>query len=323
MAYTIDSRAESPANQLRDALDRAEDLVVSVNSATVEEFLTLLDQIEQMLAELDRLGSDLRPERSRWDTLLGRVANKPGPIVAAGNQAGGWPRLRADHPPATSFWWHVDSQLTRQRTRSAVRVGLMLAAVAGALALVLWAVNYFFPPNPEAVRLMEANSGIDALVTEQRWAEALAVVQEAKLDLPDSPELAIWETVLYERLGDAQQAAAAQARAQRLLADQPMIFWVELGNKRWMVGDLDGAEAAGQEAMALDDQDGQAYFLLATVAEARGDTLKAMDLFDRAFQLTKDSNPQLAVIARMRMGMLLQRGPSMPAESPLSPTPTP
>jgi hypothetical protein len=48
-----------------------------------------------------------------------------------------------------------------------------------------------------------------------------------------------------------------------------------------------------------------------------------MDLFDRAFQLTKDSNPQLAVIARMRMGMLLQRGPSMPAESPLSPTPTP
>ena len=323
MAYTIDSRAESPANLLRDALDRAEDLAVGVRPETVEEFLSLLDQIEQMMAELDQAGNDLRPERSRWETLVSRVSTKPDAIVAAGNRAGGWPQLRADHPPAASFWWHLDSQVTRRRTKTVVRAGATLAMVVGALALVLWAVNFFFPPNPEAVRMMEANSQIDGLVAEGRWADALTLVQEAQRELPDSPELAIWEIVLYERLGDAEQAAAALARAQRLLAGQPVAFWAELGNKRWQVGDLDGAEAAGQQALALDDQDGQAYFLLATVAEARGDVPRALDLFEQAFQLTQDSNPQLAVIARMRMGMLLQRGPSMPAESPLSVTPTP
>ena len=40
MAHIVESRSDSPANQLRDALDRAERLVVTVDRHTVEELLS-------------------------------------------------------------------------------------------------------------------------------------------------------------------------------------------------------------------------------------------------------------------------------------------
>ena len=57
----------------------------------------------------------------------------------------------------------------------------------------------------------------------------------------------------------------------------------------------------------MDSSDPQGYFLLASVAEMKGDTVCAVDLFEETFQLAADGNPQLAVIARVRMGNLLQR----------------
>ena len=51
----------------------------------------------------------------------------------------------------------------------------------------------------------------------------------------------------------------------------------------------------------------QGYFLLGTVAEVGGDTGAAIDVFEKTFQLAADSNTQLAAIARIRMGTLLQR----------------
>lgn len=55
MAHTVDSRSKTAANQLRESLDKADRLIVQINSQNVEEFLTLLDQIEQ---EFDRLSAD-------------------------------------------------------------------------------------------------------------------------------------------------------------------------------------------------------------------------------------------------------------------------
>ena len=49
---------------------------------------------------------------------------------------------------------------------------------------------------------------------------------------------------------------------------------------------------------------------MGTVAEVRGDTGAAIELFEKTFQLAADSNTQLAAVARIRMGTLLQRPPN-------------
>ena len=92
-------------------------------------------------------------------------------------------------------------------------------------------------------------------------------------------------------------------------------------------GDLEGAEAAADHALEISPSEAQAFFLLAGIAEARGDFLTAIDLFNKTFDLAEADNPQLAVIAKVRMGQLLQSPPAAPTQEEPEPepaaTPTP
>jgi tetratricopeptide (TPR) repeat protein len=313
MAHAIESRANSAANDLRDLLDKAERQVVNLNATNIEEFLLLLDQIERMFEELVKNEMDVRPEEGRWEGLLSRISNKPGPLVSAANRVGGLPLLRQRHPPAENFWWHLDVEVTKRRVRTIRRAVVSLVALVAVVAGALWALDFFFPPDPRAVALVNTNAAIEQalmdleLPEEERWAKALEVVEDAQEALPNEPELMVWEAVLSEQLGDTGRAEAALERARQTLPDQQVALWVMVGNYRLQLNNLAGAEAAANEALALDPNDAQAHFLLGSVAEAKGDIPTAIEQFNLVFELAETDNPQLAVIARVRMGNLLQR----------------
>lgn len=324
MAHTVESRSNNPANQLREALDKAERLIVQLSGQNAEEFLLLLDQIEHAFEQLAKDGIDLRPEEVRWQSLLNRLDSKPERVVNAAAVAGGLAELRRRHPPAESFWWKLDSIVVERRKRAVKRGLLTTGALILAVALLLWGINFFFPPNPQAVAMVEATNQIDRLIGEQRWDEALAVVQQARQKLPNEPELAVWEVVLYERMDKPDEAAAALAAAKTLYTAAPVQLWIALGNDRMMVGDLDGADAAAQEAVAIAPDEPMVTFLQGGIAEARGDIPRAIAFFQRTSELAGDDNAQLNVIARVRMGNLLQRPDAFnsPAATPTaSPTP--
>jgi tetratricopeptide (TPR) repeat protein len=227
-------------------------------------------------------------------------------------------KLRAAHPPAESFWWHLDAEVTRRRIQSVRRMITTLVVAAIVVVGGYYAIDFFFPPNPEAVLMVETSSSLDRLIAEGRWQDALDVVAAARTQLPNNPELIIWQVVLNERIGNPEAAATALAEAQRILADQPLQLLIYLGNNRLRAGDIDGAQVAGDEAMRLSPDDPQVSFLLGGVAEARGDIPTAISYFDQTFVLAEESNPQLAVIARVRMGNLLQNPGSLisPAATP-------
>ena len=93
-------------------------------------------------------------------------------------------------------------------------------------------------------------------------------------------------------------------------------FWTLVGTQRQQAGNLDGADQAGQQALADAPQDAQVTFLLGGVAEARGDMVQAADYFSQTIALAGDANPELGVIARVRMGNLSQRIEPLPNPAP-------
>lgn len=319
MAHAIESRANIPANRLRDALDRAERLIVNVNQDTVEELLVLFDQIEQMFEELSASSIDLRPEEVRWQSLQNRIFSRPLPIVRAANRAGGMRSLRAKHPPANAAWWKLDGLVVERRRKSTIRLIATILILVGIAGGLYWGVNTLFPPDPDAVLMVDTTAQVDRFVMNQQWEEALALVDQTLELLPDEPELWIWKSVLHEQLGEADAAAEARTEAQRTLADQPAQFWILLGTTRFQVGDIAGAEDAGNQAIVVDPDEPQAYLLLGGVAEAQGDVPTAIEMFDRTYELAEFSNPELAVIARVRLGQLLQQ-PRF-SNDPATPTP--
>ena len=314
MAYSVREERQSLANSLRDDIGEAERMIVQLRRDNVELFLQLLDRIEERFAELESGGLDLRPEYTRWGSLQSKLRREAGRIVRVIDVAGGLEQLRQANPPAEGFWWRLDAVVAAARRRLIRRLGVSLGSIAAVLVIVWALLTFVFPPDPNTVVASEAVSTLQQLAFEGRWEEALAVIEEAmsQLTQPDA-ELLIWEGVIRGKLGQDERAREALEEAKSLVpAGQLVAYWWSLGSIQINVGDVEDARTSGFEAIRLDDTDPQGYFLLAGVAEAKGDTVCAVDLFEETFQLAADSNPQLAVIARVRMGNLLQRPANMP-----------
>ena len=314
MAYSVREERQSLAVSLREDLAEAERMIVQLRRNNVEQFLQLLDRIEHRFVELESYGLDLRPEFTRWASLHSKLRREAGRIVRVIDVAGGLDNLRQANPPAEGFWWRLDAVVAESRRRLARRLGISFGTIL-ALLLVVWVLlTFVFPPDPNTVVASEAISTLQQLAFEGRWEEALAVIEEAmsQLTQPDA-ELLIWEGVIRGKLGQDERAMAALEEAKSLVPPGKLVaYWWSLGSIQINVGDVDDARNSGFEAVKLDDTDPQGYFLLAGVAEATGETVCAVDLFEETFQLAADSNPQLAVIARVRMGNLLQRPANMP-----------
>lgn len=310
MAHTVDSRAETPANELRTLLDQAERQFPTLVRAEFETYLLRLDRIAAMLDTLEAEGLDLRAEQPRWEGLLARISARAADLVRIAGGSGRMVELRRQHPEAQNFWWRLDEQVAATRRRQLQRfvVGAVVAVIVFAGATLVY--QRFFAPSPETILLMDTLNLVDRSVMEQDWASASQAVDSVLPTLPADAELLIWRAVLAERMGEPAAAEAFLAQARALEVD-PARLGVMLGMKRLLAGDLDGASAAAADARQADPSSSEAVFILASVAEASGDRLQAINLFEEAAALAEENNPQMAVTSRMRLATLLQQGPEM------------
>jgi Tfp pilus assembly protein PilF len=184
----------------------------------------------------------------------------------------------------------------------------VVAAIVIAGATLVY--QRFFAPSPETILLMDTLNLVDRSVMEQDWASASQAVDSVLPTLPADVELLIWRAVLAERMGKPAAAAAFLAQARALEVDSARLG-IMLGMKRLLAGDLDGAAAAAADARQADPSSSEAVFILASVAEASGDRVQAITLFEEAAALAEENNPQMAVTSRMRLAALLQQGPAM------------
>ena len=310
MAHTVDSRAETPANELRTLLDQAERQLPTLDRAEFEAYLLRLDRIAAMLDTLAAEGLDLRAEQPRWEGLLTRISTRASELVRIAGGPRRMAELRRQHPEAQSFWWRLDEQVaaTHRRQLKRFAIGAVVAVIVFAGATLVY--QRFLAPSPATILLMDTLNLVDRSVVEQDWASAILAADNALVTLPDDVELLIWRAVLAERNGDPDAAAAFLARAHTADVD-PARLGIMLGMKRFQAGDLDGATAAAADARQADPSSSEAVFILASVAEASGDRVQAITLFEEAAALAEDNNPQMVVTSRMRLAGLLQQGPDM------------
>jgi tetratricopeptide (TPR) repeat protein len=315
MAYSVRQERQSLATSLRQELDEAERVVIQLRRDNVEPFLQLLDSIDRRFTQLASSGLDLRPEQTRWNSLQGRLQREAGRVMRAADAAGGLASLRARNAPAQGLWWHLDAVAAADRRRSIRRLGAAIGTAVASLALIWSLFTFVIPADANSVITSEAITELRQLAFEARWEHGLAVIEEAKALLTEpNAELLIWEAVVRGKLGQDARAEEALDEAKALVpADRQVSFWWTLGMVRLDIGDLEEARAAGREALALDASDPQGYFLLGNVAEVEGDVPAAIELFEKSYQLALESGAnELAVIARIRMGTLLQRPAGIP-----------
>ena len=320
MAHIVESHITTPAAELRDLLDQAERQLPMLDHTTVAAYLTRLDRIAALFAQLEADHADqeagasqaLRSEMSRWEDLQEKLQRRGAQVVKAAKGAGGYAALRAQNPPASGAWWHLDAQVALRWRKQLQKLLWILVVVALVMAVGIWAYQSWLAPDAATLALVDALSTTERHVDAQEWAAALATVEDVLQAQPENPELLLWGAVLAERLGDPDAAAGYSARALVQLGGDEVQYNVALGMNRFRAGDLVGATAAVDRAAALQPENPQIYFLYGNIAEARGDIDAALDAFDRAATLAETADPQLTVISKMRYGMLLQQLQTMP-----------
>jgi len=311
MAHSVQDQRDSPSNRLRASLDNAEKAVLRLKAEEVEGFLVRLDQIVEQLDALEANGMELTGERTRFESLLSRLQGQPHLVTRPAAHVGGLAALRTKNPPAAGEWWYLDAVEAQNRRNAIRRLLTSLGVLVGVLLVIYVALTYIFPPDPNAVLSSSTTGRLPDMAAAGEWEAAYTLITETLVQLTEEDvELRIWQSVVAEKLGRQEEADAAFAQAQAgINATDQSVFWSTVGNIRIAAGDLAGAVAAANQALAVNPEESQAYFVLASVAEINGNVPEALDYFDKAFEFASISNPQLAVMARVRMGMLLQRAP--------------
>jgi len=296
--------------------------MVRLDRNNIQQFLLQMDAIEQMWPEFGE-PSGLVAEEGRWQSLIKRIETNPKLLTGAAAQAGGLNKLRSQHPPATGSWWHVDQQAAGQRNKTFQRVGVIVGVVVLAI-VAFWVANFFMSRSTvtaeSAASVTDVVPEIEQLVEQEGWQAALTVVESALKSAPDDAALLAWDSVLAAQLGDSARAQKSLTQAQTKFVGEPAAFWMMVGEDRLKAGDWDGADEAGQQALALTPEEAQVIFFLGRVAEARGDTTQANEYYNQALTLAGENNLELVALIKLRMGYLMQGVGPLPSPAPLPET---
>ncbi len=300
------------AEDLRAMMRRAELAVADLRGRGPSQALDLLftlDAIEEATPRLEaQYGVNLKPERTRLQTIENILRSRSGLLVREAGAARLVEERERQQPPEDHWWWYLDRMVADRRAYQMRRWATRGAIIAGVLLLALVAYNLFLAPSPEQQALSERLSEGESLLLQGDFEAARDQYQAAVALDPTDAGARMYLAVVYEELGQVDAATAEFAEVHQLLPDSADYYsTLSLIYYRMAVGGADTvgkAEVAARSALGADDSSAMAHFALASVFELQGDNQGAIQEFELASSLSQDAS--LTVLARMRMGMLMQ-----------------
>lgn len=275
------------------------------------DLLRLRDEVEETVSRFEANGLDMRPERTRLETVDNIITRKAPEISRELAPVGGLVGARREkRPPEERWWWYVDLYHAEKQRKAIVRA---LITVGGIIVVVL-AFNYimdrFFGLDPVEKEARSHTSAADQLVYEGDYAGAIEEYERAVAVIPELGDAQAALGVLYELAGRSNDAEKALQAARDAFNDD-LTYNLTLGRVYEMVGEFDKALAAIERAIAIDPKSPEAYLTRGGIREATEDYGGALSDYELASTLAEERKQDaLYVMARTRMAMLMQRSPA-------------
>jgi cytochrome c-type biogenesis protein CcmH/NrfG len=308
MKRTIEPNIEtaSPLAQVRALLtDLERQLVVMQETPSgARDVIVGVDAAEQMLAGLSQPGVDLRAEENRLDFVRRRLTGGA-PGVARLVQAANLADDLRDSPT-----WRAIQAAQAAQARGRLRRLLFIGVPLLALFLTIIVLNLLFPAPPRANLTLASRQ-----LEQGQIDQALATARAEAARVPTDPEPHLLIGAIATQQGNTAEAETAWAEARRLMADDTQFFF-QRGTALLELGLPDAAEADARQLITNEATAAPGYLLLGGVEETRGRVPEAVAAFEEAARIAAtQNNAQLEVIAKTRIGILMQQAPM------LAPTP--
>jgi len=282
----------------------------------VLDLLRLRDQLDARMAGLEAEGMDLRPERTRVETIDNILMRKAAEIESELGGSGGLAMARRQEtPPEDHWWWYVDLHLAESRRKSFTKTAIIVVIVAMVLIVGNYVMDHFFGLSPTEKQARSFESAAEQYLREGEIDQAILEYEKAVAVMPDLAEAQLSLGVLYEIKGDTNKSRAALSAAEDAFPGR-VDYLVSLASAYQAANQLDRAMATISEAVALEPNSAQAIFIRGGIEEQSNRLAEALTDYETAATLAQEQGQDaLYVLAKTRMGMLLQRMPAMGAPS--------
>lgn len=163
------------------------------------------------------------------------------------------------------------------------------------------------PANDAVTSLATARERAEQLFLQNQPAEALPEFQEAIRNDPQRPQLYVQLAVVYEQLGQPEQAEAILRQGLDRNPGQGHIFYHNMAVQRIRSGDLPGAERLFLRSTEHDASFGPPWRNLGNIAVESGAYTDAIERYERYLALSPQSSARDSVERMIaRLNALLQ-----------------
>ena len=205
--------------------------------------------------------------------------------------------------PRSHWWWYLDELLREKRVQARKR-WLIRGGIAAVALLAVYIVLTRIVPQPKQSVIYQEQA--NQLYQEGKLDEAINLYKKAQnLDTEDSA-IPLILGIIHEDKGLLDTANDYFERA-RLLFFQKIDFYNSRGMIYLQTGKLDKAILDAKKALEIAPNSALSHFLLGSIYEIENRTAEA--IFEYQIVSDLDQNPQLTVMARFKMGMIMQRAP--------------
>jgi Flp pilus assembly protein TadD len=197
--------------------------------------------------------------------------------------------------------------IAAEHYRDALKVNPGFGPSRANLARVLFAAGRFDEAREQFLRLVEVDPGqllghtglAETLLMLGRIDESDAVVDKARQDFGDTPELMLLVGRRLSRKGELETAEATFLSLTKGSDDNARAAWSWVSATRLTRGDIPGALAAAEKTFTLDRNDPVATYVVAMALRSTGDR-RALAWLERAHLLSPRNEVVAAELEKAR-----------------------
>ncbi len=308
-----DTRVSTAAAELRDMIHEFETDLVDLDGAggDVIDLLRRRDKIGEEVSRLESEGLDLRPERTRIETIDNILSREANTIASEARAAGGLQAARKEeHPPESHWWWYLDEFVAEKRRKKIIKTATIVVSVLVVLITGNFLMDRFFGPSPQEKEARIYVNEAEQQFREGNYQQAIEEYERAVAITPSDGQAQAALGVLYELQGRPEEAEEAFRAAEDALGSR-LEFLMTLAQTYMTAGEYDTALGKANEATELAPEAPRAYLIRGSIYESMEERAKAIDDFQRSADLAQSAGQDaLYVLAKMRLATLLQQAPS-------------
>lgn len=293
-------------DNLRKMIEEYKDYVVNINflNQDILKMLILRDEIEDLLLNLEKRGTDLEADKIRletFDTIIRKTMKMVYRKLSASLNP--LPYREERKIPRSHWWWYLDELVKEKRARARKRWLVRGGTAAVALLAVYIILTKIIPPPKQSV-IYQGEA--DRLYEQGKLDEAIDVYKKAQDLEPDNSTIPLMLGMIYQDQELLDKANDYFERA-RLLSSRKIDFYNSRGMVYFRKGNWEKAIIDVKKALEIDSNSAFSHFLLGNIYEVENKITEAIVEYQIVSDLAQD--PQLTVMARFKMGIMLQRLP--------------